>query len=87
MWRGQKTECSQFLKTAVRFRLFEFGIGRTGLGSDYGRGNNHSDEGKGNQNIMHGSSLLCESSLEHLHTLMIGLIGKFLNPTKTAQVI
>jgi hypothetical protein len=53
-------------------RLFEFGIGRTGLGSNDGRGNNHSNEGEGNQNIMHGCSLLCGSSLEHLHTQMIG---------------
>jgi hypothetical protein len=51
---GQKTERRQFLKTAVRFRLFEFCIGRTGLGSNDSRGNNHSDEGEGNQNIMHG---------------------------------
>jgi len=64
--------------------LVEFGIGRTGLGSNNSRGNNHSNEGKGDQNIMHGCSLLCESSNELLHTLIIDLIGKFLNPTKTA---
>jgi hypothetical protein len=40
-------------------RLVDLGFSAAGLGGDDGWGYNHSDESQGNQNIMHGSDLLC----------------------------
>jgi hypothetical protein len=34
-------------------QLVEFGVSRAGLGHDYRRSYNHSDERKGNEQIMH----------------------------------
>jgi hypothetical protein len=72
--------------TELGRKLVDLGFGRGGLchndcGCDY-----HSDEGEGDKQIMHGVNLLCGSS-ELFHSLIIDLIGFFLNPTKTATVI
>ena len=77
-----------FLRGRMRvFRLLEFGLSVAGLGGDDSRGYNHSDEGEGDKQIMHGEVLLCESSYELLYNLIIGSIRKTLNPTKTESVI
>jgi hypothetical protein len=66
--------------------LIDRGFRVAGLGGDNCGGYNHSDESKGNQNIMHWVVSSVGSS-ELVHTLMIVSIVKFLNPTKTAPVI
>lgn len=85
---GQRPEQSgRFTRTENQNAgLLKTRSGAAALRSDDGGCNNHSDEGKNNQNIMHGSNLLCESSSELVHTLIIGRIREFLNPTKTALV-
>lgn len=68
---------------AVGYRtgLVELGFGGARLGGDDGWGYNHSDEGEGDQEVMHWGGLLGLSSSELFHSLIIGPIKKILNPT------
>jgi hypothetical protein len=69
------------MRPGYRTGLVQFGFGGAGLGGDDSWRYNHSDEGEGDQEVMHGGGLLGLSSSELFHSLIIGPIRKFLNPT------
>ena len=68
-----------------RRRLVDLGFGGGGLGHNHGRCDHDSDERQTNQQIMHGEGS-CVDSNELVHTLIIGQINNFLNPTKISIV-
>ena len=70
----------------VESELVELRFSAASLGGDDGWGYNHSDEGEGDEQIMHGVKSPV-GPFQPLHNFIIGLIGKFLNPTKTSIVI
>jgi hypothetical protein len=68
-----------------RRRLVDLGFCGGSLGHNHGRRDYDSDERQTNQQIMHGEGS-CVDSNELVHTLIIGRINNFLNPTKISIV-
>jgi hypothetical protein len=72
----ESTCLAKNLKTGSRNRLFEFAFGGAGLRRNHGRGDDHSDKGKTNQEIVHGSSPMW-ISIDQLHTSIMSHLGNF----------